>query len=114
MSSLFWSIIVIIVLVILNGLFSAGEFAVISSRKSKIKEMVKNGTEKQALTLLEMREKPENFLSVIQIGITIVGTLASAIGGVIAITYVEPLFKRIPYVGPRLRDRSPLSSSSSS
>jgi len=99
MSNLFWSIVVIAVLVILNGLFSAGEFAVISSRKSKIKEMIKNGTEKQARSLLEMREKPENFLSVIQIGITVVGSLASAIGGVISLTYIHPLLKNIPYLG---------------
>lgn len=99
MSNLFWPIAVIVVLIILNGIFSAGEFAVISSRKSKIKEMVKNGSEKQARTLLEMREKPENFLSLVQIGITIVGTLASAIGGVISVTYVQPLISEIPYIG---------------
>jgi putative hemolysin len=98
MSNLFWSIIVIVVLVILNGVFSAGEFAIISSRKSRIKEMMKNGEEKNAQALLEMREKPERFLSLVQIGITIVGTLASAIGGVISITYVEPLIKRVPYL----------------
>jgi putative hemolysin len=99
MTSLLWSIVIIALLVILNGLFSAGEFSVISSRKSKIKEMIKNGEEKKALTLLEMREKPEKFLSVIQIGITIVGTLASAIGGVISVTYVQPLIAKIPYLG---------------
>lgn len=99
MTDLFWSIVVIVVLVILNGMFSAGEFAIISSRKSKIKEMVKNGEENRARALLEMREKPENFLSVVQIGITIVGTLASAIAGVISVTYVEPVIKTIPYLG---------------
>ncbi|MGD0230514.1 MAG: hemolysin family protein [Syntrophorhabdales bacterium] len=99
MDNLFWSIIIIIVLVILNGIFSAGEFAVISSRKSKLKEMVKGGGGDKARALLRMREKPENFLSLVQIGITIVGTLASAIGGIISITYVEPYVKRIPYVG---------------
>ena len=100
MNNLFWALIVIVVLIVLNGLFSAGEFSVISSRKSKIKEMLKNGKEKRAHTLLEMREKPEAFLSVIQIGITIVGSLASAIGGVISIGYVKPLLRDIPYIGP--------------
>ncbi len=97
--TLAWAIIVIILLIFLNGIFSAGEFAVISSRKSKIKEMIKNGKEKQARQLLEMREQPESFLSLIQIGITIVGTLASAIGGVISVTYVRPLLTGIPYIG---------------
>lgn len=98
MSNLFWSVVVIVVLVVLNGMFSAGEFAIISSRKSKIKEMMKNGDEKQARSLLQMREKPEHFLSLVQIGVTIVGTLASAIGGAISVTYVEPVLKRIPFV----------------
>ena len=97
--SLFWAIVIIIFLVILNAVFSAGEFAIVSSRKSKIKEMIKTGKEKQARKLLEMREQPENFLSLIQIGITIVGTLASAIGGIISVTYVRQLLEGIPYVG---------------
>ncbi len=41
MDSLSLSIIVIIVLVLLNGIFSAGEFGIVSSRKSKIKDMIK-------------------------------------------------------------------------
>jgi len=99
MSNLFWTIVVIAVLIVLNGIFSAGEFAIISSRKSKLKEMLKEGKEKHAGPLLAMREQPENFLSIVQIGITVVGTLASALGGIISVTYVEPLFKGIPHVG---------------
>src|SRR5208337_1518918 len=99
--NILWAIVVIILLIIINGIFSAGEFAIVSSRKSKIKEMIKGGggKEKQARKLLEMREQPENFLSLIQIGITIVGTLASAIGGVVSVTYVRPYVREIPYVG---------------
>jgi putative hemolysin len=99
MSNLFWTIVVIAVLIVLNGIFSAGEFAIISSRKSKLKEMLKEGKEKHARPLLEMRERPENFLSLVQIGITVVGTLASALGGIISVTYIEPLFRSVPYVG---------------
>lgn len=99
MSDLFWTLVVIAVLIVLNGIFSAGEFAIISSRKSKLKEMVKEGKERHAGSLLGMRERPESFLSLVQIGITIVGTLASALGGIISVTYVEPLFADIPYIG---------------
>jgi putative hemolysin len=99
MSNLFWAILIIVILVIINGVFSAAEFAIISSRKSKIKEMVKEGKDKRANVLLSMREKPEEFLSLVQIGITIVGTLASAIGGVISVTYVRPLLKEVPFLG---------------
>ncbi len=99
MGSLFWTILIIVVLIIINGIFSAGEFAIISSRKSKIKELIKERKDRRASVLLSMREKPEDFLSLVQIGITIVGTLASAIGGAISVTYVRPLVAGIPYLG---------------
>ena len=78
----FLEVLLIVVLIILNGIFSAGEIAIISSRKSKIKEMIKNKKGKRAEALLEMKENPERFLSAVQIGITLFGTLASAIGAV--------------------------------
>jgi putative hemolysin len=92
-------IILIIALLILNGIFSAGEMAIISSRKSKIKEMMKSEENKQANTLFNMKENPERFLSAVQIGITLFGTLASAVGGVLAVQYIEPLFKHVPFLG---------------
>jgi putative hemolysin len=99
MGNLFRALFIIAVLIVLNGIFSAGEFAIVSSRKSRIKEIIKEGREKRAHALLQMREKPEMFLSLVQIGITIVGTLASAIGGIISVRYVQPLVVRVPYVG---------------
>ncbi len=92
-------ILLIIILIILNGIFSAGEMAIVSSRKSKIKEMIKNKKERRAEALLAMKENPERFLSAVQIGITLFGTLASAISGVLAVEYVKPLLHKIPYIG---------------
>jgi putative hemolysin len=86
-------------LIILNGIFSAGEFAIVSSRKSKIKEIAKKDKERRADMLLEMKENPERFLSAVQIGITLCGTLASAIGGIISVHYIKPYISRIPYIG---------------
>lgn len=92
-------IILIFVLLILNGVFSAGEMAIVSSRKSKIKELMKDEGNKRAFTLFDMKENPEKFLSAVQIGITLFGTLASAVGGVLAVQYIEPLFKQIAFIG---------------
>jgi magnesium and cobalt exporter, CNNM family len=92
-------IILIFVLLILNGVFSAGEMAIVSSRKSKIKELMKDEGNKRAFTLFSMKENPEKFLSAVQIGITLFGTLASAVGGVLAVQYIEPLFKQIAFIG---------------
>jgi putative hemolysin len=60
--------------------------------------MVKSGRHKNALKLLRVRENPESLLSTVQIGITVFGTLASVIGGVLSIRYVEPLVREIPYL----------------
>ncbi len=92
------ALILIAVLIILNGIFSAGEIAIVSSRKSKIKEMVEKQQGGRADRLLEMKENPERFLSAVQVGITLFGTLASAVGGVLAVRYLEPLFKRVPFL----------------
>jgi putative hemolysin len=92
-------IFLIIILIVLNGIFSAGEIAIVSSRKSKIKEMVKNRKDKRAEALLSMKENPERFLSAAQIGITLFGTLASATGGILAVKYVKPVMHTIPYIG---------------
>jgi len=89
-----FEIIAIVILVLLNGIFSAGEIAIISSRKSRIKEMIRDKKE-HAETLLAMKENPERFLSVVQVGITLFGTLASAIGGIISIKYLTPVLGRI-------------------
>lgn len=91
-------IFLIFILIILNGVFSAGEISIISSRKSKVKELLEERKDSKAKTLFEMKENPERFLSAVQIGITLFGTLASAIGGILALKYVMPVINLIPFV----------------
>ena len=93
-------IIIIIVLLVFNGIFSAGETAIVSSRKSKIKELLKERKDRRTEALLNMKENPERFLSTVQIGITLFGTLASAIGGIMAVKYLMPLIELIPPLKP--------------
>ncbi len=93
-------IIIIVVLLILNGVFSAAETAIVSSRKSKIKELLKKRKDRKTEMLLHMKENPERFLSTVQIGITLFGTLASAISGVMAAKYLMPFVGRVPFLKP--------------
>ncbi len=93
------AVVVVAVLLVLNGIFSAGEFAIVSSRKSKIKELIRDKRDEKGHVLLNMKENPEHFLSAVQIGITLFGTLGSAIGGVFSVKYVVPLIRPIPLVG---------------
>lgn len=91
---------IILVLLVLNGVFSAAETAIISSRKSKIKEIQKKKKDRNTELLLTMKENPERFLSTIQIGITLFGTLASAISGVMAAKYLMPYVSRVNFLKP--------------
>lgn len=75
-----FEIVVIILLIIINGLFAGSEIAVVSSRKSRLQELAE-GDHSGAKLALDLANEPTNFLSTIQIGITLVGTLAGAFGG---------------------------------
>ncbi len=93
----YWFILFLIVLLILlNGLFASAEIAVVATRKSRLKQLIEEGQER-ARILLSFKENPDRFLATIQIAITFVGVLASAIGGAtIAIKLIKPVIERIP------------------
>ncbi len=64
-------IIVIILLILLNGVFSMSEIALLSARKSRLNSDARKGS-KGARDAIALAENPDNFLSTIQIGITLV------------------------------------------
>jgi putative hemolysin len=92
---LFIDLFSILLLILLNGYFSASEFALISLRKSRVRHLVKSGNS-GARRVQGLQEEPERFLATVQIGVTLVGTLASALGGVIAIERIKPLLQDVP------------------
>lgn len=67
-------IVIVLGLILLNGVFSMSEIAVISARRSRLELDAKNGS-KSARTALRLAENPDRFLSTIQIGITLIGIL---------------------------------------
>lgn len=72
-----FSIILLIILILINGIFSASELAFLSLDKIELKEKVQK-KEKKAILINKILENPSAFLSTIQIGITLAGFLASA------------------------------------
>lgn len=89
----------IILLVLANGFFAASEMAIVSSRQARLQAMAEEGSE-SAKTALQLRQTPNKFLATVQIGITLVGTLASAVGGVEAVNWLSPLIARIRFLEP--------------
>lgn len=73
-------VLIVIALILLNGFFSGTEMALISLRKSRLKQLVKEGN-KKALIAEKLLQNPEEFLATIQVGITLVSTIASAFAG---------------------------------
>lgn len=73
-------IIIILLLILLNGIFSLAEIALISARKSKLMADAKRGSH-AAQRALDMANEPDRFLSTVQIGITLIGILTGLYSG---------------------------------
>jgi putative hemolysin len=71
---------VLLALVVANGLLAGAEFAVVSSRKSRLHQRARDG-DKASAKALDLANSPNRFLSTIQIGITSVAVAAGAFGG---------------------------------
>ncbi len=92
-------IFIIIILVLLNGVFSMSEMSLVSSRKFKLENARKKGS-KGAQTALDLAENPTKFLSTVQIGITLIGILLGVYSGENLTTNVENSLKQIDSIAP--------------
>ena len=90
-------VIFIFLLLLLNGLFAMIEIAVVSSRKSRLRQWAEAGDMK-AKAALELVESPNKFLSTTQIGITLVGVLAGAFGGATLAGSLAEVLAWVPWI----------------
>ncbi|KPK44821.1 MAG: hypothetical protein AMK74_04540 [Nitrospira bacterium SM23_35] len=91
-----WSdIVLIIIFIIINGFFAAAEIAVVATRRIRIRQLAEKG-DKNALILQQFKENPDRFLATIQIGITLAGVIAAAIGGATAVQVIKPVIQEVP------------------
>src|SRR5258707_10810397 len=86
----------ILALIFANGFFAASEIAVITMRKSRIDALLERGV-KAAAVVARLKEDPDRFLATVQIGVTVINSLASAIGGSTAIGYLKPQNNAAPF-----------------
>jgi putative hemolysin len=73
-------ILIILFLILLNGVFSMSEIALISARKNRLETAAKKGN-KNAKAALDLANSPNTFLSTVQIGITLIGILTGIYSG---------------------------------
>ena len=72
-------LVVLLLLFVVNGVFSMSEMAVVSSRKARLQQLFDEGRA-GAGTALELANNPSHFLSTIQVGITVIGITSGAFG----------------------------------
>ena len=96
-------ILIILGLVVFNGVLAGSEIAIVSLRKTRLKELLDSGS-RGARAVSKLRENPESFLATVQVGITIVGATAGAFGGAMFAQDLEPLLA--PIVGGYARQTS--------
>jgi putative hemolysin len=92
---LLFDILVILALVAAGGVYAAVEIAVVYLRPSRVKELAEKKVP-GARDIEELQRDPQRFFAIIQIGITLVGTLASATGGAAAVKLLEPALRAVP------------------
>src|SRR5262245_40232663 len=94
MTSEFWfETVLIVLLIVANGFFSGSEIAIVSVRRSRIDQLITEG-HISAQVVARLKDDSDRFLATVQIGITLVGSLASAVGGASAVEYLEPIFRQ--------------------
>jgi putative hemolysin len=96
-------ILVILLLVVANGVFAGAEIALVALRKTRLRELA-DEHRAGARAALALREKPERFFATVQVGITVVGATAAAIGGAAMAARLAPWIERVPWLARHAHD----------
>jgi putative hemolysin len=90
-------ILIILVLILINGFFVAAEIAFVSVRRTRLDELAEAGDRRAKRAQVLMRD-PGRFLAVIQVAITFLGALASAVAAVSIVTVVSEPLRQISFL----------------
>jgi putative hemolysin len=96
-STILTEILIIVLLLCANGVFAMTEIAVVSARKARLKRLAETGDER-AIAALKLAESPNRFLSTVQIGITLIGILAGAVGGATIAENIRDELQSVPWL----------------
>jgi putative hemolysin len=88
-------LLIVFLLILANGFFAAAEIALIAARRGRLQQLADSG-DRAAAAALNLSKDPERFLPTVQIGITIVGTLAAALGGAKVVAHLKEIFEHVP------------------
>lgn len=97
MSAILTEVIIIGVLLILNGIFSMSELAIVAAKRVRLERQAERGNA-GARAALELAANPGDFLSTVQVGITLVGVIASVYGGATIAKQLAVPLAAIPWI----------------
>lgn len=90
---------IIFALIIANGFFAASEIALVSARRGRLEQRAEAGS-KGARQAIALSENSDRFLATVQVGVTLIGTVASAFGGARLSAALAVPLRTAPVVGP--------------
>ncbi|MEY3501510.1 MAG: hypothetical protein RL308_3183 [Bacteroidota bacterium] len=94
-------ILIIFVLTLLNGFFALSEIALVSVKKSRMEHLAAQGSSR-AQTVIDLLENPENFLSSVQVGITLISIVSGAYGGAALTDDLEKYLVHFTFLNPHV------------
>ena len=92
-------LLIIAALLLATGFFSMAETALISARKTRLRELAENG-DRRAARALALSEQPNQFLSTVQIAITLINILQGTVAGEDMRTILSGFLSRIDFLAP--------------
>jgi putative hemolysin len=92
-------ILIIFLLILLNGFFAMSETAIFASRRARLQHRANEGDAK-ARKALNLAENPNRFLPTVQVGITLIGVLVGAVGGVTVADTLATAMEKVPALVP--------------
>jgi len=92
-------ILAIVLFAIANGVFAMSEISVVSARRARLEALAKEG-DRKARIALDLANNPNDFLSTVQIGITLIGTLSGAFGGATLAAYLTAPLNGVSWIAP--------------
>lgn len=100
MSGIVTELVIIAVLLVVNGIFAMSELAIVAAKRVRLERQAERG-DAGAAAALALAANPSEFLSTVQVGITLVGVIASAYGGATIAEQLSARFQTIDWLAPR-------------
>ena len=96
-------ILIIAILILLNGVFAMSELALVSAKRMRLERRAGEGS-RGARAALKLSDDPSNFLSTVQVGITVIGIFNGAFGEASLVSHLTPHLQTVAVIGPYARE----------